>query len=293
MVKYIFVSLRPVQWLKNLFLFAGLIFSFSFTQFHSILLSVFGFLIFCLASSSIYLINDIIDRRIDRIHPQKRSRPIASGTLGVVPATVISIVLAVLSLSLSLLINRQFFFTCLLYIFLMILYSVGLKRIIILDVIIVSFGYIMRAVAGAYAIDVIISPWLILTTFLLALFIALCKRRHELTLLKEDAVEHRKTLSHYTEYLLDQMIAVVTASTVVAYSLYTMAKETIEKFNSHLISLTIPFVIYGIFRYLYLVHRRERGGSPEKTLLTDVPLLVDIILWGISSVLIIYFSKGF
>lgn len=289
--KYIFVELRPVQWLKNLFLFAGLIFSFSFIRLEPILQSIFGFIIFCLASSSIYILNDVIDREIDRSHPQKRKRPIASGQLNIGLAVFVSIVLALVSLILSLFLNRYFFYTCLGYILLMTLYSLVLKNIIILDVIIVSFGFILRAVAGAVAINVEISPWLLLTTFLLALFLGLCKRRYELALLGDNARIHRDTLLYYSPYLLDQMIAVATASTVVTYAFYTLARETYLKFGTRFLGFTIPFVIYGIFRYLYLVHSKEGGGSPERTLLTDRPLLIDILLWGISAILIIFFSS--
>jgi len=290
-LKPIIIELRPVQWIKNLFLFAGLIFSFSFTMLGPVLQSFLGFVIFCLASSSIYILNDIIDRDIDRAHPQKRKRPIASGELNIRLALFVSILLAVTSMILSVFLNRSFFIVCFSYILLMTVYSLALKNIIILDVISIAFGFILRAVAGAVAINVEISPWLLLTTFLLALFLGLCKRRYEIILLRENAHTHRNTLFHYSSYLLDQMIAVVTASTVVTYALYTMAKETYLKFGTRLLGLTVPFVIYGIFRYLYLVHRKEEGGSPEKTLLTDRPLLVDIILWGITAILIIFLSQ--
>jgi len=290
-LKNILVELRPVQWIKNLFLFAGLIFSFSFIRIEPILQSTFAFIIFCLASSSIYILNDIIDKENDRLHPQKRKRPIASGELNTGTAIFFSILLALLSLILSLFLNRVFFFTCFAYIFLMIFYSIILKKIIILDVICISFGFILRAVAGAVAIKVEISPWLLLTTFLLALFLGLCKRRYEITQFEENAYTYRKALYHYSSYLLDQMIAVVTASTVVTYALYTMAKETYLKFGTKLLGFTVPFVVYGIFRYLYLVHRKKEGGSPEKTLLTDRPLLIDILLWGATAFLVIYLSQ--
>ena len=291
LLKLIIIELRPVQWIKNLFLFAGLIFSFSFIRLGPILQSFLGFIIFCLASSSIYILNDIIDKDIDMSHPQKRKRPIASGELNIRFALFASILLAVISMILSAFLNRSFFFVCFSYILLMTVYSLVLKNIVILDVISIAFGFILRAVAGAIAINVEISQWLLLTTFLLALFLGLCKRRYEIVLLRENAHTHRNTLFYYSSYLLDQMIAVVTASTVVTYALYTMAKETYLKFGTRLLGLTVPFVIYGIFRYLYIVHRKEEGGSPEKTLLTDRPLLVDIILWGIAAILIIFLSR--
>jgi 4-hydroxybenzoate polyprenyltransferase len=290
-MKLVLVSLRPAQWMKNLFLFAGLIFSFSFTQRVPVLQSILGFIIFCLASSAIYLFNDILDRDIDRAHPEKNGRPIASGELSINLALAISIAFAAVALISAAFLNRYFFFSCAAYIFLMIVYSFFLRRFVIIDVLIISFGFILRAVAGAVVIDAVISPWLLLATFLLALFLALCKRRYEVTALGEEAAGHRYSLSHYSPQLLDQMIAVVTASTVVTYSLYTMAKETYDKFGTRLLGLTVPFVIYGIFRYLYLVHRKEKGGSPERMLLTDPPLLIDILLWGIAAIVIIYVSN--
>jgi len=290
-LRNIFVELRPVQWIKNLFLFAGLIFSLSFIRVVPILQSILGFVIFCLASSAIYIFNDIVDKEIDNIHPQKRKRPVASGELSSGFALFVSISLASISLILSLFLNRAFFFVCFSYIVLMVIYSVVLKRIVILDVIVIATGFILRAVAGAVAIEVTISQWLLLTTFLIALFIGLCKRRHEIILLTKDADSYRGTLFHYSSYLLDQMIAVVSASTVVTYALYTMAETTYMKFGTRYLGFTVPFVIYGIFRYLYLVHRKEGGGSPEKTLLNDSPILMDVLLWGISAILIIYFSR--
>lgn len=290
-IKDILIELRPSQWIKNLFLFAGLIFSFSFTQTGLILKSVLGFVVFCLASSSVYIFNDLIDKRVDRKHPQKCQRPVASGRLSSGLALFISILLAIVSLLLSIFINRPFFYISFSYIVLMVIYSIILKKIVILDVLAISFGFILRAAAGAIAIKVFISPWLLLATFLLALFIGLCKRRHEIVLMGESAKTHRSALGYYSSNLLDQMIAVVTASTVVTYSLYTMAEETVIKFGTRFLGFTIPFVVYGIFRYLYLVHQQKGGGRPEKTLLTDKPLLFDIFLWGISAILIIYISN--
>jgi len=290
--KAILTEIRPVQWIKNLFVFAGVIFSLSFTRFLPIAQSILAFVIFCLAASSVYIFNDLIDKKIDNVHPQKRTRPIAAGKLRTPVALFVSVVLAFIALFLSLLLNYWFLLTVFTYILIMVVYSLILKRIVIVDVIVISVGFVLRAMAGALAIDVAISPWLILTTFLLALFIGLSKRRYEITLLKEDATEHRNTLSHYSLSLLDQMIAVVTASTVVTYALYTMADATYMKFGTRFLGLTIPFVIYGIFRYLYLVHKREGGGSPEKTLLTDKPLLIDILLWGISAIVIVFVSQN-
>ena len=290
--KAILTEIRPVQWIKNLFVFAGVIFSLSFTRFLPIAQSILAFVIFCLAASSVYIFNDLIDKKIDNVHPQKRTRPIAAGKLRTPVALFVSVTLAFIALFLSLLLNYWFLLTVFTYILIMVVYSLILKRIVIVDVIVISVGFVLRAMAGALAIDVAISPWLILTTFLLALFIGLSKRRYEITLLKEDATEHRNTLSHYSLSLLDQMIAVVTASTVVTYALYTMADATYIKFGTRFLGLTIPFVIYGIFRYLYLVHKREGGGSPEKTLLTDKPLLIDILLWGISAIVIVFVSQN-
>jgi 4-hydroxybenzoate polyprenyltransferase len=251
-----------------------------------------AFALFCGLSGTVYLINDVADVERDRLHPRKRLRPVASGQLSTRTALALAVALGALCLGLSLLLGPAFAACALLYLALNLAYSFRLKDLVILDVLAVSLGFVLRAVAGAVAIAVQISEWLLICTILLALFLTLCKRRAELTSLEAGASEHRRSLSEYSPYLLDQMISVVTASCLTAYAFYTTAPETREKFQTDRLAWTIPFVLYGIFRYLYLVHRREQGGSPTEILVTDRPLLVDVALWALAVVAILYTAKG-
>jgi 4-hydroxybenzoate polyprenyltransferase len=282
------ISLRPDQWTKNLLVFAGLLFGKRLLDPAAVADATAAFAIFCALSGAIYLINDIVDRDIDRRHPLKAHRPLASGTLSVPVAAGAAVVLIGAGLAGAFLINSGFGLVAAGYVALLLLYSATLKHIVILDVLTIAVGFVLRAVGGAFAIDVQISQWLLVCTILLALFIALAKRRHELLLLAAGAADHRPILGEYSAYLLDQMIAMVTASTLIAYIFYTISPETQEKFGTALLELTIPFPIYGIFRYLYLVHRREGGGSPAELLLTDRPLLACVALWAVSVAFIIY-----
>jgi len=234
------------------------------------------------------VVNDIADRKTDRLHPLKKARPIASGTVSVRAAAVVAGALAIVALTAAFTLHWRFGLISAAYLGLMLLYSGPLKHIVIVDVLTVSIGFVLRAAAGAIVLDVVFSHWLLVCTTLLALFISLAKRRHELVLLADGAATHRPILSEYSPYLLDQMIGVVTASTLIAYIFYTISPETIEKFGTNWLGLTIPFPLYGIFRYLYLVHRREGGGSPADLLLTDRPLLACVTLWVIAVVLILY-----
>lgn len=284
----VLISLRPGQWAKNLLLFAGLLFGLRLFDVTAVGRAFAAFGIFCLLSGVVYLINDIADRDTDRKHPHKARRPIASGALSVPRALTSAIVLGVVALSGAFALGPRFFLVAASYLALLALYSGPLKHIVIIDVLTIAVGFVLRAVAGAVAVNVDISNWLLVCTILLALFISLAKRRHELLLLADGAAGHRPILGEYTPYLLDQMIAVVTASTLVAYMFYTISPETEQKFGTHWLGLTVPFPLYGIFRYLYLVHQREGGGSPADLLLTDRPLLVCVTLWALSVVLIIY-----
>jgi len=281
--------MRPKQWIKNLLIFAGLIFSKNLLALDLWIISILAFLLFCLLSGSIYIINDIIDLESDKKHPIKSKRPLPSGQLKVRQAWIAAIIIALFSISLSFVLKIDFGIIALAYFLLILVYSLSLKHIVILDVLVISIGFVMRAAAGALAISVEISPWLLICTILLALFLALGKRRHELLLL-ENAQEHRRSLEDYSQELLDQMISVVTASTVIAYSLYTMAGETIRKFNTSNLKYTIPFVIYGIFRYLYLIYQKQQGGDPGKALITDRPLILNIALWIATVIILIYLS---
>ena len=289
----LFVSLRPSQWTKNLIVFAALLFGQrgtapAFLVPEAIGQAVAAFAIFCILSGVVYLINDVADRDKDRLHPRKRFRPIASGAVS--PATAIgaAAVLSVVALGASWFLRPMFALVALTYVVLLALYSGPLKHVVIIDVLTIAIGFVLRAVAGAVAIDVPISHWLLILTILLALFLALSKRRHELVLLADGATGHRPILEEYSPYLLDQMIAVVTASTLVSYVIYTVSPETVQKFQTDYLGLTLVFPLYGIFRYLYLVHQKEGGGSPSDMLLNDRPLLACVALWAFSVAAIIY-----
>jgi 4-hydroxybenzoate polyprenyltransferase len=286
----IVVSLRPRQWVKNLFVFAGLIFAQKlFTPAAWVALA--GFAIFCGLSGAIYLFNDVADRERDRLDPRKRMRPIAAGRLPVGVAIGTGVVLVMGGLVLAALLSRAFFLTAFAYVILLIAYSAWLKHIVIVDALVVAGGFVLRAVAGAVVIDVEISGWLLICTILLALFLALGKRRYEYVALEQDAARHRPILAEYSPALLDQMIAVVTASTVTAYALYTMSPETVAKFHTHWLPATLPFVLYGIFRYLYLLYQRRLGGNPSELLLSDRALLINTICWICAVLLIIYGAR--
>ena len=282
------ITLRPGQWTKNLLVFAALIFAVKLFDAPSVVAATEAFVIFCALSGVVYLVNDVADRESDRRHPTKSHRPIASGALSVGTAVAAAAVLAAAGLAASFALNWRFGAVAVAYLLLQALYSGPLKHIVVLDVLTIATGFVLRAVAGAVAIDVVISHWLVVCTILAALFMALAKRRHELVLLGEGAASHRPILGEYTPYLLDQMIVVVAASTLIAYAFYTMSGETVAKFGTEWLGLTIPFPLYGIFRYLYLVHQREGGGSPSDLLLNDRPLLTCIVLWTAAAVLIIY-----
>lgn len=285
-------GMRPRHWVKNGVVFAGLVFAQEMLNLPSVLISLGAFAIFCALSSSVYLINDIADLRNDAMHPTKRNRPLPSGRLSVGAAAWSAGALAIVGLVASDFINFPFFLLAAGYFALNLAYSFALKNMLILDVFSVAAGFVIRAAAGAEAIGVEISPWLLVCSLLLALFLALSKRRHELVLLSEAAESHRSILAQYSPYLLDQMIAVVTASTLVTYTLYTMWPDTVEKFGTRGMVYTVPFVIFGIFRYLYLVHRKEQGGSPERSLVLDAPMLINVVLWLLVSVIVLYSAGG-
>lgn len=281
-------SLRPEQWTKNLIIFGGLLFGQRLFDLHSVLYATAAFAVFCALSGVVYLLNDVADRDADRRHPLKRRRPIASGELSTSTALMAAAMIGIGALTVAFLLHTQFGFFAASYVALLALYSGPLKHVVIVDVLTIAVGFVLRAAAGAAVIDVPISNWLLFITILGALFLALSKRRHELVLLADDATSHRPILQEYTPYLLDQMISVVTASTLVAYAFYTVNPETVEKFHTTRLALTLPFLLYGIFRYLYLVHQKEGGGSPAEMLLNDRPLLVCVALWALAVALIIY-----
>jgi 4-hydroxybenzoate polyprenyltransferase len=286
--KALAISLRPTQWFKNLFVFAALVFSRSLNDLSQGLAVLAAFGLFCLLSSGTYLINDLFDLRQDREHPTKSKRPLASGQLKTSSAATAAVFLVLASLILSFLLHKNFGLVALAYFLINLAYSAYLKQVVILDVMLVAFGFVLRAVAGALVIEVEISSWLLICTILIALFLALGKRRHEVVLLAEGSSQHRRVLGEYSPYFLDQMIAVVTASTLMSYTLYTLSPEVARKFGDNDLMFTVPFVLYGIFRYLYLVHRQSKGGSPARLLLTDRPLMLDILLWFVAVWLILY-----
>jgi len=288
-IRSIINSMRPAQWIKNLFIFAALIFSQKFLDFFLVLKTGAAFLLFCLLSSSVYFFNDLLDIEEDKIHPKKSKRPIASGEISKNEAISLFIALSIISLFLAFWLNEYFFIASLTYFVLQLAYSMKLKHVVIVDVFIIASGFVIRVVAGGLVIGVPISSWLLICSMLLALFLAMSKRRHEIVILEDVASNHRPILREYSPYLLDQMIAVVTASTLIAYCLYTISVKTVERFGTTNLLFTVPFVLYGIFRYLYLIHQKGKGDSPESLIIRDYPLLINILLWVGTVFVILYF----
>jgi 4-hydroxybenzoate polyprenyltransferase len=282
-------AMRPLQWTKNGLVFAAMIFDRKFTDASSIGLAILAAICFCAASSATYLLNDVRDAERDRIHPKKRFRPIASGALQQRTALIAAAVLSVSAVGFGALIRWEFSLVIAGYLALMIAYNTVLKQIAIIDVFAIGGGFVLRAVGGAVAIDVPISPWLYVCTMLLALFVGFGKRRQELTSLAEDATAHRESLVGYSVPLLDQFINILAAATVIAYSVYTFDAAAVPR--NHAMMLTIPFVVYAIFRYLLITQKSDLGGAPETLLFADKPLLLSLIGWGFTSALIIFITK--
>ena len=276
------VTIRPQQWYKNFIIFIAIVFSHNIDSTSAWIDSIIAFIIFCMLSGSVYTINDIIDLEKDRQHPTKRNRPIASDNLKISHAMIVTILFLAASLSGSFMLNTSFGLVSVSYFILILLYSIWLKHIVIVDVLIIATGFVIRAIAGAVVIMVAISPWLVICTFLLALFLALGKRRHELLLLGNNATNHKKILGEYSIPMLEQMTSVVTSSLIVSYSMYTFLTG-----NSYMM-LTIPFAIYGLFRYLHLIHSSEFGGEPEM-MFKDRPTVVNMFAWTISVICILYY----
>jgi 4-hydroxybenzoate polyprenyltransferase len=282
-------SMRPKQWTKNIILFAPLIFSQNITNKQLAISAFISFIVFCFLSGSVYILNDLIDIKQDMVHPLKSKRPIASGRLSPVYAVITLLVLLALSVYISFTyLNYLFILVAGSYLLLQIAYSTILKHIVIIDVFSIAAGFLLRVLAGAEAIEVTFSTWLFFCTILLALFLALSKRRHEIILLDEKAINHRKILFEYSADLLDQMISIVTTTTLIAYILYTISPETVARFGSDNLKYTVPFVLYGIFRYLYLIHQKNEGGSPERVLLNDKPILITVTLYCLTACYILY-----
>ena len=288
MIGSLVVALRPRQWTKNLLVFAGLLFSGHLLEPELVGRSALAFLLFCLLSGGIYLVNDVLDAERDRAHPQKRHRPVASGRLSPTVALAVGIALLVGASLAGFLLSPRLGVVAVAYAGLLSAYSAGLKHLVIVDALVIAAGFVLRALAGVVVLGLDFSHWFLLCTSLLALFLTFGKRRHELIALERGAANHRPILSEYSPQLLDQMIAVVTASTLMAYALYTVAPETQARLGTPFLPMTIPFVLYGIFRYLYLLYRRDLGGNPSEHLLTDRALLLDVALWGLTVVVILY-----
>jgi 4-hydroxybenzoate polyprenyltransferase len=289
MIGPLFRALRPVQWVKNVFVLAPLVFAEHLLEPDLLLRAGISFFAFCFAASSIYLVNDLRDREEDRRHPLKKNRPIASGALAVPVAIAASVLLAAASIGAAVYLGGKFILCLAVYLAINLLYSSVLKKIVILDVMAVSSGYVLRVMAGAAAIDVEVSKWLLLCSIFLALLLIFSKRRHEIVLLGDTAAEHRAVLGHYSAAFLDQMINVVTASTVVSYALYAVDDHTVAKFGSDALVYTLPLVLYGIFRYLYLIYQRTDLQDPTVTLMKDPALIVNVVLWGAAVLAVVYY----
>lgn len=290
MIRPLVVSLRPVQWAKNLFVLAPLVFGHLLGDPVAVGRALLALVAFCCAASAIYLVNDIRDREDDRNHPLKRLRPLAAGTLAVPVAAVAALGLGAAALAIALSLGRPFLAALGAYLVLNFFYTHWFKHMVILDVMSISLGFVLRVVAGAQATDIVVSRWLFLCTIFLALFLAFSKRRHEITLLAGAASGQRRVLDHYSPAFLDQMINVVTASSVVSYALYSVAPETVAKYNTQDLVYTIPLVLYGIFRYLYLMYQSPGERNPTEAILRDPPFLINMVLWGLAVVWIVYWG---
>ena len=278
--------LRPKQWTKNLLVFAALIFSINIVTAHMFIRCVAGFILFCLVSGCVYILNDYIDREADAQHPKKRYRPIASGALRPLPALVFGFLLLVSSLGLAWTLDPWFSLLLFGYFSINVAYSIKLKHVVIIDIMVIAFGFVLRAIGGGLVIGIAFTPWFLICTMLFALFLAISKRRHELYLLSENKGEHRKVLEQYSPALLDQLNSIVTTAAIMSYSLFTFT-------SGHTIHLmwTIPLVMYGIFRYLYLIHMKGKGGTPEEILLEDGHILTTVLLFAVMVVVILYYFE--
>lgn len=288
MLWHLLRTMRPRQWIKNAFVFTALVFSEErlWTQPGKVLLTLGAFGVFCMAASAIYLINDLVDIERDRAHPKKRHRPLASGKLNPIVAAVAAVLLIVIALPSAYLLDApDFGFLTVVVAYVVIqglLYTYLLKQVAILDIMVIAAGFVLRAIAGGAVLDITITPWLLVCMGLLALFLGIGKRRHELVLLENGAGEHRRILKEYSVPMLDQMMSIVTASIIMAYSMTTFSAPVAPKEPYPVLMISIPFVIYGIFRYLYLIYQRGEGGAPEDLVLKDLPLALSILLWGLT-----------
>lgn len=283
--RHIFKLMRPKQWTKNLFVFGAMIFSGKFVDENIFIKNIFIFIMFCLISSCVYILNDLVDAEKDRQHPEKKNRPIASGKVTKFQARIVEIILLFVIFTVCYEMNIKLFIVLLIYFLINVLYSFKLKNIVIIDVMIITFGFVLRVQSGGIATNVQLSPWMILCTILISLFMALNKRKSEIITLKDKSGDHRKILDEYSVDLIENMLTIVTPSILIAYCLYTFSS-----IQSRTMMLTIPFVLYGIFRYQYLMMKRNIGGKPEDVFQKDIPFLLNVILWAITVISIIYFK---
>lgn len=283
-------ALRPHQWIKNFFVFAALVFSRRLTDPDAAVRALVAFAAFCALASAIYLVNDVTDVERDRVHPTKRLRPIASGAVKRGTALAMAAVLAPIGLAAGLWLNPATGIIVGLYGAMNLSYSVWLKHIVLLDVFVIALGFLLRVTAGAVAIPVPISPWLLICTFFIALFLGICKRRHELVTLGEDAASHRGILAHYNTPFIDKMLSALAGMTVMSYALYTIDPRVAARVGTDGLVLTVPLVLFGVFRYLYLVHLKQMGGSPTEVVLTDRGMQATVALWLGVTLSLIYFN---
>jgi len=283
---------RPRQWLKNIFVFAGLVFAVKFNDSDSIVRTIYGFFAFCFVSSGLYSINDICDKEKDKFHPSKKNRPIASGAIGSSSAAIFSVILLTMGFTIGYKLNINFFFCLVVYFIMTFFYSVYLKTLIIVDVIIIASGFVLRAISGTYIVNVEISEWLFICTFLLALLLGFGKRRNEIITLGNEADGHRKNLKNYSLQLLDYYIVAASSAAIFAYSMYCISERTGRNIVKHeYLKFTIPFVVYAIFRYIFILIFKNIGGEPESLLYKDKGLLISFLLWSVSIIVIISIGK--
>jgi 4-hydroxybenzoate polyprenyltransferase len=286
--------IRPKQWLKNFFVFAPILFAGQLLNFNYFLKNIVAFLAFCGVSGLVYIINDISDIESDRTHKKKRFRPLASGEITIKQAKIFFVIVAIITTILCYKLNIYFASVVILYFFINLFYSLGIKNIVIVDVFFISFGFMLRVIGGASAIDVSISSWMILTTIFISLFLTISKRRAELSLNGPENIDkQRKVLNHYDIAFTDQMNTVAVTGTIICYALYTVSEKATSTFHTDNLIYTTPFVIYGMFRYLYLLHKKNLGENPEQIVTKDIPLIIDIALWFLVSIAIIYKHKFF
>ena len=284
-------AMRPYQWTKNLLLFAALVFAGELGHAEKGLLSLAAFAAFCLAASATYIFNDLLDIESDREHPKKRHRPLASGALSPFAAWILLIALFGASIVIAWAIRFEFLLALLAYVVLTLAYTLKLKHVMIIDVMAIALGFVIRAVAGALALNVPFSNWLVVCTLFLATFLGLSKRRQEILLLEEGAQSHRQVLQHYTIHYLDQLILIMAGGTLITYTIYTCSPEVIQRLGTDKLYITLPFVVYGLFRYLHLIHHETGGGDPSSTLIKDKPLLATVVLWAIACAVLIYLPR--